>query len=567
MIARRPVRVPTVLMALLVALSLASPAGAAPLVLAPPGSGAGYSVRLSTGPDGRALVSWSGRGLGGFVAERTPSGRLLPVEHVLPGSRVFDPPFVFPDGSGAALIVNAGQANYSPGADLFDLRRPPGADVFGAPASILHARYLSTVTAASDARGDIAVIARDNTNATVLLTARAGGPFGKPVSLTTGRPRGFPSVGVGAGGRMVVVYGFDKHVVVRRGTIGSPLGPARAIGPLSGFPEFSAALDDRGTATIAFMRFGPYRRPSQRSGPYVPNVAVVAARARTGQPFGALQAFERGADGGPLALAASGSTTAIAWGRGYPVGGIRVAVTNDSGGFGHPQSAGAAPIRSGRRGITSTPYGARLAVDAAGDVLLGYSYGTRSTQTAERLAGTPRFAPPIVVSSLGHGGNPAVAVLPDRTPVVAFTDNDAVYLGDPAADSPVSLVAPRVTMTPLDPAELRRTLTVSTRVQCSQTCYLTARARITTGLPRNGEVRQVRSGSSVRGRVLRGGETVTLTFTSKPTAKAALDASGHAKAAVSVTVANASGATTTTSDRIEFGCREVTADCPRAPQV
>ncbi len=538
----------------------AQSAAGAPVLVAPAGSGAHWGVRLAVGGDDRALLSWTegtGRSQRAVVAERTATGRVLVPVDVLAGRPIFDPPFAFPSASGDDVLVHTPLADYT-ATDLLTLHRDRGAAAFGEPLLVQHARYFRVVKAAANARGDRAVLVRGTSGSTLLITARSGAGFGPPQPLGDVRPRGEPAVAIGPTGRIVVVYGSSAQAVVRRGLLGASLGAPHVLERLRDYPTFSVAIDDHGVATVAYTRFTRYRRGVRTT------VFAVAARGVLGRVFGPVRVLERGTDGWETGLAAAGSTTAIAWGRGYPVGGLRVAVARGGGWFGPARSAGARPLHFGSR-QSSAPNGAQVAVDAAGDILLAYQYGVASTHAALWIAGSRGFEQPAVVSSLGHGGAPAVALLPNRTPLVAFSDGDAVHLGDPGAGTRVALTPPRATMTHLDAAALQRDLRVTTRVVCRETCWLSAYGRITTGPGPNGKPRQVRSGRRFRGQVLRADEPIDLGFDAKPAARAALDASGHAKAVVTVTVSNASGVSRTISEEVEFGCRKVTPDCPRAP--
>ena len=548
----------TLLAATALAALPAAPAAAGPRVVATAGSQRINAVRLSSGGTGRALLWWTTAGPSGsrgFIAARTSSGGLGPAVELLHGERITDVPFAFAARSGDVVLAQTTAPDYS-SADLLGIRREHGADAFSEPFGILHSRYYNGVSAAANARGDLAVLVKDRNRMTQLLTAGPDGRLSAPQPLGDEAPRGEPRVALDPAGRIVVVYGSHAEAVVRRGRIGGRLGAPHILEHLRTWPTFSAAIDDHGTATVAFSRFGRYHRGRRTA------VSAVAARAPAGRPFGPVVELEQHTDGADPVVAAAGTATAVAWERSYPVGGLRIVLGHGASAFGRVRSVGARPLHLGSR-LSSAPYAPLLAVDAAGDVLLAYAYGTLSTHATIRLAGSGRFEPPAVVSSLGHGGTPAVAFAADRTPLVAFSDRSAVYLGDPATGAPVNLRPPSVTMTPLDPFELDRDLRVTTQVECTQTCWIFARSRITTG-PGPG-ARQVRSGGRLVGQTLRAGERLTLTFDAKPAAQAALDASGHAKAVVTVTVANASGASRTAREVVEFGCKRVTSACPPAP--
>jgi D-serine deaminase-like pyridoxal phosphate-dependent protein len=80
------------------------------------------------------------------------------------------------------------------------------------------------------------------------------------------------AVGLVRDGALVVAYHDGvSRAVVRRGAVGGALGAPQALAQVRNRPDFSAAIDDAGTATVAFGR------SLGRDG-----IGVAVARARPG---------------------------------------------------------------------------------------------------------------------------------------------------------------------------------------------------------------------------------------------------------------------------------------------
>ena len=220
---------------------------------------------------------------------------------------------------------------------------------------------------------------------------------------------------------------------------------------------------------------------------------------------------------------------------------------------GAPQNPAAPPFRlRGEAGrYPSQANSVRLAVDARGDVLAAYPYGPfSSVHVALLRAGQRAFGAPRVVSSLGHGGYPQVALTTRRRPLVAWRGGDGSVLATTRiAGARVRLDPPRPALSQIDADELGSRGMVTTWLRCSKTCAFSTIARITTGRGRG----QVITRRWVGERVLRSNRALKLRFQVKAGGAEAFTRTGRAQVKVIVTAANASGAARTVRRVLELG--------------
>jgi hypothetical protein len=532
-----------VLAALLGAASAATDGAAPAAFLAPPGTGSGAtSVVAAGGPHGRALVSFEADA-GLQLAERGVDGRWGRLQTIAP-QQVF-PELVTraPDGAAVVLADDRSDAGVE---KLVVFRRAPGAASFGVT-TLAQASGIG-IRAATDGRGDIAVLVSRAHAAGVLLTAVAGNAFAAPRPV----PNDIPTDAVAIGGDgQVVIAGYDRRrrgVYASRGTAGGSLGAPHLLAtPRAAPQQVVAAIDDAGTATVAFD--DARNRDS----------ALVALRARPATPFGSAAVIGRGER---LVAAAAGTTTALAWQPSAPASfdglhaydaKLRVAIARGSGRFARAQAPSAPAVGE------DTPSRPTLAVDRAGDVLLVYAYGLlegNAVHATLRSARRARFGPPHVISTPGtgnllpeglQGAEPVAALLSERRPLVAYADAHgaiaaATRLSGPRPD----LTAPRATVTPQRhaTAALQATNAVNVNVRCSETCIMRATATLhtahTTTLYEPGAT------------VLPRGRTLTKRFWFDP-AKHAGRIGRHARLRVTIHAENASGASSDTTRQIMVG--------------
>ncbi len=494
-------------------------------VLAVP-SGAG-AITVAAGTQGRALMTWN-TDAGLRFAERTAEGRVTSAATIAPPKSY--PAFVSSGPGGSATVLAYDESAGAP-SELLLVSRPAGATAFSAPSPFALPAATRLLRSATNARGDSALLLKPFPGNLVLVTSVRGGPFGQPQEIGTSSETA--SVAVGGDGRVAVVY-YDfatKGVHVQLGAAGSPLGPAQRLSR-SLFSDVAVALDDRGDATVAFVRTDERRRSR--------GAELVARRAGPDGRFGSARVVARG--GPPVAgagfaslrLAAAGSTTALAFDPNGADGRLGVAIARGSGRFGPAQL----PTAPGIRDFVRQPFNPAVAVDRAGDVLLAYNAGFNGNAVfvTARGAGRSRFSRPRVISSLGHGGVPVPALLSDRTPLVAWDDGsgDARYTTRLAGRRP-DLSPPRVSVALLSGTEarLRARNMAGVRIRCSEACLVTGRAtlRSTTG----------RSIESAGRTTLRAGATTIKRFTFDP-AKRAGRARDGSILRVTIDVENSSGA-------------------------
>lgn len=485
---------------------------------------AASAVTVAIGEQGRALMTWpSPSGL--QFAERTAGGAFESPQTIAPAN-------VYPAFLAAGPGTTASVLAYDTGTTgLVTIRRPDQAPAFEAPSPLLQAPGVYVLHAAANARGDGAVLVRPGPGHLVLLTSVRGGPLERPQQIATSSETATVAVG-GDGGVVVAWYEFTGTRGVRAslGTVDSPLGPPQRLS--SGiFSDVEAALDDHGTATIAFARTDEDHRSR--------GAELVARRAGPDARFGAPRVVARGgppsmgAGFASFRLAAAGTTTALAFDPNDAEGSLGVAIARGGGRFDRPQRPTPAS-----RSFLMQPFNPAVAVDRAGDVLLAYTLGIYGypVHATERRAGSDRFTSPRVLSTLGHGGAPSAALLTDRTRLVAWDDGhgDMRYTTRLAGRRP-DLTPPRASVVLLQGTErlLRASNTARVRIRCSEACLVTGRATLRTTTGRG----IVGAGE----RVLRAGGSFVKRFAFDP-AKRAGRARGGSILRVTIDVENASGA-------------------------
>lgn len=524
------------LLAALTALALPAGARAAVVSLAP-ASARATSVAVASAPDARTSLA--------AVVTREDDHDLLTVRDGAGGSPQallrapgLRRPVVAVGPGGAATVVVARISGGAPfHADLVVLRRPASGS-FGAPESVGatdgYADILASDTAADGSVAVVGVLQQEG----LLLRARPAEAASTVTSL--GRV-GTAGIALGDDGRLALATFADGtgEVHTRRAGPGGSLGPEHLLTRLRSRPDLRAAIDARGTATVAFARdFGSA-------------IGVVAARARAGAPFGELQVLDRGPNSQIADLAAAGDTTALAYYRlSSATDPVRVVTVRGSGAFGAPQLPVTPTLRlRGYAGRTPSSANApTLAVDARGDILLAWTYGPfGSVQASLRPAGAPRFGPRRVLSPLAPGGPIDAALTPGGTPLIAFVTDGGARLATGLGQRSVHRRPPEVTLSPLSPAELRRYGTATTRVRCSASCVLSMRARLTAGTGRSGQriSRQFRPPV-----VLSASGSLLITFTLPARGRELLAQSGRAQVKVIATASSSSGATS--SARVAF---------------
>ncbi len=490
-------------------------------------SAAGAAI-VAAGPEGRALMAWNSD-LGLRFAERTPDDRFTEPATIAPPKTY--PAFVSSGPGGSATVLAYDESGIAP-SGVVQVSRPAGATAFSAPAPFAAAGTLRVVSAASNARGDSALLVKPFPGNLVLLTALRGGPFGQPQEVPSSSETA--AVAVGGDGRVVVAYydfGSAKGVSAQLGAVGAPLGPATRLST-SIFSDVGVALDDEGNATVAFVRSDERGRSR--------GAELVARRAGPDGRFGPARVVARGnppimgAGFASFKLAAAGSTTALAFDPNGEDGRLGVAIARGSGRFEAAQRPTAANIRD----FVRQPFHPVVAVDRAGDVLLAYNTGFNgnAVYATERRAGRDRFSSPRVISSLGFGGIPAPALLSDRTRLIAWDyDGDVFYATRLTSGRRPDLSPPQASVTLLRGTEtrLRARNTAGVRIRCSEACLVTGRATLRTS-----------TGRTIRGAgrtILNAGVTIIKRFAFDPAARAGR-ARGGSILRVTIDVENASGA-------------------------
>lgn len=362
----------------------------------------------------------------------------------------------------------------------------------------------------------------------VVVSAVPGGAFGAPQVLEGG-DSGDAGIAVG-GGRLAVAYRARGKVSAQTGAVGAALGPSQRLGS-AGLGRIAVAVDDAGTATVAFDRGTTFDHK------------LVVTRARAGGRFGppAVLARSRQEFGPVPQAAAAGTTTALIWTSPDAVPWVRAAIVRGTGRF------AAADVPSGASG---NPLASRLAVDREGGVLLTYTtFGSPGAVHATvRRAGAAGFGALHVVSRLGEGGDASVAWLSERRPLIIYhrRRRGELLASTRVTGPPPDLTPPRlkVEFTRGARGELRAANAVTVTIRCSEPCVLRTRAGLGT--------RQGRTFvGGVDGKILARGATFTERFAFDPEGRAGR-AEGVARARVTVTAQNASGASTTVARQIDL---------------
>jgi hypothetical protein len=533
-------RSPTILLTAAAALVGAAPAAA--FVVAPLETNT-HEVAVSSGPAGRALLTWIADGRGVEVSEFAPGHGFGPVTRVLDAPNAGNSAFgaLTPD----RLVVIATRGATNAPTEAVEIERATGASAFRAPATVANGTYTSVDSVASNAAGDIAAIVRIGARHAVLVAAKRGQAFGPAQQI--GHSGDFvdtAALAVGPQGELVVSYydGVSK-AWVQQGTVGSALGAPVALSQAGNRPDFSAAFDGAGNATVTYTR-----NVSRKE------FGVVVARAAHGHAFGAVRTLTHGPNLQNARVSAAGNTTVVSWQDITDDNGMRIVVARGTGAFGRAQSPAAHAFHlhgEAGRYPSQAGYG-RVAVDGRGDILVVYPYGPfNAVHVALRRADANGFAAPRLLSGIGTGGYAAPVLTTERTPVIAWADPAGAVRATTARGQRLDFHAPGVKLAPIDDDELGSNGVMTAKLRCSSTCAFFANARITTGRARG----QVITRRYFAQRVLRAGRTLTLRFELKAGGKEAFQRTGRAQVKVIVTAANATGAARTARRVLELGRR------------
>ena len=355
------------------------------------------------------------------LAQLAPGTGFAGGQTALQAPTVLAPAAAALDPSGGAQVLAATGVQGDLPNQFVAARRAAATGAFGTPAPVGTGSFVQIVSAAANARGDLAAVVSTGPRHAVLVTAAAGGAFGAPQDINPGGLAHTAAVGLGPDGALVVAsYDGVSRALVRRGAVGGALGAPQALAQVRNRPDFSAAIDDDGTATVAFGR------SLGRDG-----IGVAVARARSGAAFGAPVTLDRGPNAQVPQVAAAGSTTAVTWlsltaARARPR--RRRAGRGPASGARRRRRPAASELRGEAGRVPSEAGVPTVAVDRAGDVLLAYPYGPFNAVHETLLrAGSNRFVAPRILSALGHGGVPAAALTDDRRPIVAWADGDGVF--------------------------------------------------------------------------------------------------------------------------------------------
>ncbi len=421
-----------------------------------------------------ALITWA-NGAGLQLAERTSGGTIGAARTIAPPRT--SPAFAYPGAGGAANVF--AYSDFGPASGMVRIERAPGAREFQPPVPF-GPPGVHVLRSASNARGDVAVLARIYHGPLLLLTASRGGPLSTQHQLPTGSST--TAVAIDREGRFVAAWydfagGSGASAIL--GSVDGPLGPVRRLSASATFSEVGAAIDDTGTATVAFSRADAEHRER-------PAELVVRRTAPDGR-FGPARVVARGgppimgAGFASVRLAAAGRTTALAFDANDVDGRLGVAIARGDGRFGGVQR----PTTAVRASFRLQPFHPAVAVDRAGDVLLTYNFGFygNAVHATERRAGSDRFTSPRVLSSLGHGGAAVPALFDDRTRLVAYDDRTgALRTKTRLVGRRPDLTPPRVdiALLPGTEATLRETNGFGARIRCSEACLLSVRATLRT---------------------------------------------------------------------------------------
>lgn len=540
------------LLVLAATLVVATPARAASTVAAP-GAGGG-NLTAATAGDGRVLLAWDAKTSTGRVLrirDRAPDGTLGPIEDVLfAGSLGSFAVAVAPNGSAVALAATGGSTAGTTDQVVL-ARRAAGTAAFGAPEVVAGpSPYASVVAASHDADGELAAVLAAGGRALALTTAAVGG---SPVLTDLGPSAGGQSAAVAvARGRVLLTAGVaaaaGSQILVRRGVVGRPLGDATQVDAIRSGPNLVAALDDAGTASVAYTDAAAGNQ-----------LVVKAVRARAAGAFGRPQHVLTGPNVQVADLAAAGRTTVLGYvdlfDRRVTT---RIATATGTGAFGDAQSPGAPEVRlRGEAGrFPSASNVPHIAVDRNGSVLVTTDYGhVQAVHAVVRPAGAARFGAPRVLSPLGRGGGAPVPLLLPDGPFAAWATGDEVLSSPALAGSTFHPAPPTVRVAPLSASGLREG-TVRTTATCATACAMFTSARITTGdAAQRGASGQQISRQGHRTVVLAAGRPSRITFVLPERLRTALRRTRRGKVSVLVSVAGVSGTQRTARVQVAVGAR------------
>jgi hypothetical protein len=389
---------------------------------------------LTISGDGTALASWGwsdatgseGRvGVDGAV--RSPAAAAFGPERRLSPSRPFSSeslvtgPVAF--GRDRAVLATTRAVNRDPANPRLRLAARFGTDgYFGRARPVRTALRLREVRLAVNARGD-AVLAwwedRGVRTDRVYASLRpAGGRFGAPIRLATGRIRGVGAA-IGASGHVLVSWDARGVVRTRFKRPGRPFRPADTIRSRDAFnADMSPAVAPNGRAVVAWS--AQFTSEGGGSGPVYFEVAVRAAGARRFKRAQTLEQLGRGEVPRSIdQVVDSTGRHVVAWsGSDGPNARVRVAFMDEDGRF-HAQPDISPPGVNGQvADLAAGPAGRLLVLwddwdlEASHQVLAAYAPGP----------GEP-FGPPEAVSPVQEARAGAAAFDP-RTgvPTVVWTN-------------------------------------------------------------------------------------------------------------------------------------------------
>ena len=341
-------------------------------------------VSIAFVPSGAGLIGWrlqdgvgAGARGGEAVAARSASGAVGPARSA-PRGRSGDIVLYGRSRAAVALVRPVG-SNRDPRSELRVAFGSAGG-AFGKSRRVVRHPRIAPPSFAGNARGDLALAwFEDHPGATdrvEVALRRAGGSFGAPLRLATGRVRSV-SVAVGPRGDVLVAWDARGKIRTRLRRAGRSFGPTET---LRSSPTFSAvlrtAVASSGRAYVAWA--AQLATEGGDSGPAYYEAAVRPAGAARFRPAQLLERLAPERRVGPLDLALTGHGNAVVAWTGERV---RAAQTDASGRFGAPvdlSSPGALLTD-----VAAAPDGARVAVWTAGSLV----------QAAYAAPGAP-FGPP-----------------------------------------------------------------------------------------------------------------------------------------------------------------------------
>jgi hypothetical protein len=390
--------------------------------------------RIQVSGDATVLVTWSWQeGIGDEAiigvdsAARGPAGTAFAPEQAIVSARpvgraqFISGPVLY--GRRRAVLASSRAATNDPGDPRVRLAvRFGGTDGGFGPSRVLQvARGITNVELAANARGDAAVAWYEDRGVRIdrvyVGVRSAGGRFGAPVRLATGRIRG-ASVAVGARGDVLVAWDA-------RGTVRTRLRPAgrrsfRATDTIRSQDAFNAdlrtAVARNGRAIVAWG--AQFTSEGGSAGPVFQQAAV---RPAGGDRFRPAQLLERHAGtrfGGSIDLLGDvGGRSVVAWtGFDGVTGRVRASATDASGRFAVAQDVSPA----GQQAAVSD-----LAAGPDGELLVVWDNGGFDANQVQAAFAPPglAFGPPEPVSPAQEAGDGRGAFDP-RTgvPTVVWTN-------------------------------------------------------------------------------------------------------------------------------------------------